>query len=233
MKTTQWEQTLQTISENEKPVVNLMVDFETFGVNPENCGIMSAAVVSFSVFGEEDSEQVLIHKMASIESNWMDRRDVSTSQEWWTDARRSSALSHYLECVNTDPENSVEQLEQAVIEQINAFAENEDINVLLWSRGNFDIVILRRIFRRNEIEFPIPYYNIRDARTFIMEHHIDESLFVEPNETEHVALYDCRRCIREIQYINRTLRDCGFYSAVDAITSDENHRRMKALKEEL
>lgn len=221
---------MQMISGNEKQVVNLMVDFETFGINPENCGIMSAAAVAFSVFGEQ-KDRVLFHKTATLESNWMDQRDVSTSQEWWTDARRSNALSLYLESVNTDPENSVEQLEQEVIERIKELADNA--NLVLWSRGNFDIIILRRIFRRNEVEFPVPYYDIRDARTFILEHHIDESLFVKPNEIEHVALYDCLQCIREIQYINRTLRDCGFYSAVDAITSEENHRRMKALKEEL
>lgn len=209
--------------------MNLMIDFETFGVDPETCGIMSVALVPFETFEGEEPEEKCHLFYATLESNWLAGRDVESCRAWWLQKERSAALSHYLEEAKSEAV-TVDLLEDAVIGALNGLEKRCDVT--LWSRGDFDIRILKAIFRRNEAELPVPFYKVRDARTYIMEHHIDESRFVRKEELEHVALHDCRRCIREIQYINRALRDCGFFRAVDAITPEESRQRMKSRKEE-
>lgn len=219
---TQWEQSLQKAPAGEKPVRNIMVDFETFGLEPETCGIMSAAIVGFDPLEGEGEARSFF---ASLLSNWLSGRDVSGCQEWWNHKDRSLALSIYLEQASCTEGATIGELEQGVVAALEEQAQSGDC-IVLWSQGDFDIAILKAIYRRAGAKFPVPYYNVRDARTFILEHHIDESLFTGAG-TEHVALDDCRSQIRKIQYINRALRGCGFYKSVDAITAEENHRRLK------
>lgn len=220
--TSQW---LQSVAKGEVPV-NLMIDFETFGNNPDTCGIMSFALTEFDELDDSLRPRYELLMAVSMESNYEMGLDMASSQKWWNKAERTAAWSWYVEMDKVTLQFAQQQL-------CNLFSmlNEKNVDYRLWSRGDFDIRILRRLLKGMDVD--IPYYVVRDARTFIRSLHMDESLCVKEADLLHSPMADCMHCISCIQRANTTLRKLNFYEdeMIVGVTDLENSSRLKKIRE--
>jgi hypothetical protein len=230
----QWRLSQQTWTGQKgagKPDLHLMIDFETFSSDPEACGVMAVAVIPFFLREDAAVQIPSFRQYVSMESNYFGGRDMSDSQSWWCALPRLCARNVYRDMVKNRRVRTLHDMEQDLMDYIIDRVENkEDLpydKVYLWSRGNFDIAILSRIFKNYGRDFPIPFYRIRDARTFIVEHHVDESMFLRHDDILHTPDVDAGNDIRAIQYIFSKLDQCGFFELVGAITPECNRKWLK------
>lgn len=213
---------LQSAEKGNVPA-NFMIDFETFGSNPDTCGIMSVAVVEFTELPGMECRGRELMLVASMETNYERGLDMWSSQQWWNDRGRTPAWSWYT------AEEKV-SLDCLVCRLTEFFEELEGEDYRLWSRGDFDIRILQRLLHESGVS--VPYYAVRDVRTFIRGLHVDESLVWMANQVAHSPLCDCRQAIHAVQLINGVLAESGFYEdkRIGATTDECSHKHLQQVR---
>lgn len=133
---------------------HIMVDLETLGTGP-NAAVLSIGMVMFDDSKPFPLSPEGIHQ--KIRQNTVSGDvDIDTVM-WWMqqsdDARRKMV------------DDSGEFPEIVVVTDVARFLKSYD-DVLLWGNGaSFDNVILRSLFARNEVKWPLKYTSDRCYRT--------------------------------------------------------------------
>ncbi|EEU4826685.1 3'-5' exoribonuclease [Escherichia coli] len=134
---------------------HLMIDLETMGKNPD-APIASIGAVFFDPqTGEQGPEFSKIIDMGTCGGTV----DISTI-EWWLQRSGEARAAILADRIPLD--DALLQLREFIDENSGEFF------VQVWGNGaNFDNVILRRSYERQEIPCPWRYYNDRDVRTIV------------------------------------------------------------------
>ncbi|EOM7417531.1 3'-5' exoribonuclease [Escherichia coli] len=134
---------------------HLMIDLETMGKNPD-APIASIGAVFFDPqTGEQGPEFSKIIDMGTCGGTV----DISTI-EWWLQRSGEARAAILADRIPLD--DALLQLREFIDENSGEFF------VQVWGNGaNFDNVILRRSYERQEIPYPWRYTNDRDVRTMV------------------------------------------------------------------
>ena len=179
----------------KKPILNIMLDLETTA-KTENAGILSWAMVAFTVNGE-DIPEFTFERVVTLRSCFFAGMKIEAdTQEWW-DKQDPQAKHHIL----TREAESIRTVAKEAYMQLEALADNHD--VYLWSRGiDFDLPKIKWCFEhlleKDEKDFPFKFSHKMDVRTVLKFMGIDQSQF-EFQGVQHRSVDDCKHDIRMIQ----------------------------------
>jgi len=231
------------MSKDNKPRLDLMVDIETLGTDP-NAVILQVAIVPFSPnpknevpdtraalcsepFGESfrDNDAYGFTSTLSVFTNMLLGRTVSQDTiNWWNDPKRADNLASMVQKIDGDGADDARD----VLLEIHSilYRLNEHFDMYLWCRGyDFDLTILDSAMRQ-AVEYaakqtgetpayktPWNYWAKRDVRTWV---DMLKIVGIEPTkrETPHDALGDCIKQIAEVQEV------VIHYAAVSVIGDD-------------
>jgi hypothetical protein len=219
------------------PDLHLMIDFETFSTDTENGGIMGAAIVPFVLTGsipEDAPEAEPFFRWATMESNYIENREMKSSQKWWSEPERLRAWEAYTLATGLGAACHVRnELEPWIMNYVDWFFRPEwDYrhyrDVYVWSRGVFDMEILVNIYKRHGRRCPVPFYRFRDVRTFLSALHFPEAEVLVSGEVIHVPHTDCLNDIRAVRRAYAVLDECGFFSKVGAVSAEANRQQLKS-----
>ncbi|ENA9887131.1 3'-5' exoribonuclease [Escherichia coli] len=162
---------------------HLMIDLETMGKNPD-APIASIGAVFFDPqTGEQGPEFSKIIDMGTCGGTV----DISTI-EWWLQRSGEARAAILADRIPLD--DALLQLREFIDENSGEFF------VLVWGNGaNFDNVILRRSYERQEIPCPWRYTNDRDVRTIValgLVMDFDARSVITFEGERHNALHDAR-----------------------------------------
>ncbi|EES5071068.1 exonuclease [Escherichia coli] len=162
---------------------HLMIDLETMGKNPD-APIASIGAVFFDPqTGEQGPEFSKIIDMGTCGGTV----DISTI-EWWLKQSREAQSAILTDEIPLD--DALLQLREFIDENSGEFF------VQVWGNGaNFDNVILRRSYERQEIPCPWRYTNDRDVRTIValgLVMDFDARSVITFEGERHNALHDAR-----------------------------------------
>lgn len=158
---------------------HLMIDLETLGTSP-GCVVHELAAVSFDPATDDTSEFYLI---IDIESSERAGLTISaTTLKWWNDqgGPRQDGADEF----------------HAAMKFFKAFLDYSSPESV-WSWGSdFDLPILRALFKAAGLHWPLKYWTTRDARTVW---DIANPGVIHPRAKGHNALDDCRRQISQLK----------------------------------
>ncbi|KYT48571.1 exodeoxyribonuclease VIII [Escherichia coli] len=162
---------------------HLMIDLETMGKNPD-APIASIGAVFFDPqTGEQGPEFSKIIDMGTCGGTV----DISTI-EWWLQRSGEARAAILADRIPLD--DALLQLREFIDENSSEFF------VQVWGNGaNFDNVILRRSYERQEIPCPWRYTNDRDVRTIValgLVMDFDARSVITFEGERHNALHDAR-----------------------------------------
>ncbi|ELL7149465.1 3'-5' exoribonuclease [Escherichia coli] len=162
---------------------HLMIDLETMGKNPD-APIASIGAVFFDPqTGEQGPEFSKIIDMGTCGGTV----DISTI-EWWLQRSGEARAAILADRIPLD--DALLQLREFIDENSGEFF------VQVWGNGaNFDNVILRRSYERQEIHCPWRYTNDRDVRTIValgLVMDFDARSVITFEGERHNALHDAR-----------------------------------------
>ncbi|END6498175.1 3'-5' exoribonuclease [Escherichia coli] len=162
---------------------HLMIDLETMGKNPD-APIASIGAVFFDPqTGEQGPEFIKIIDMGTCGGTV----DISTI-EWWLQRSGEARAAILADRIPLD--DALLQLREFIDENSGEFF------VQVWGNGaNFDNVILRRSYERQEIPCPWRYTNDRDVRTIValgLVMDFDARSVITFEGERHNALHDAR-----------------------------------------
>lgn len=160
--------------------MDLMIDLETLGTNPD-CPVISIGAVFFDKTGLKSEFYINLDVDKQINDG---RRMTADTFKWWmsqTDGAKrvfkekpttvSKGLSEFVEFVKKGA--SVKRVKP-------------------WGNGStFDISILEDLFEEYEIKVPWLFYNIRDMRTF--KEYVYDGKDMKFEGTAHNALDDAKQ----------------------------------------
>ena len=139
---------------------DIMIDIETFGTG-SNSIIVSISAVNFDISTGAigDKFEVGIDLKEQIRSGA--HIDVDTVV-WWL-GQPKEAQEELLKIERIDVKTALELLNAWIL---NIDYPNKDMK--LWGNGaTFDNVIVRNLYRRENIEFPLPFWCDNDVRTLV------------------------------------------------------------------
>lgn len=188
---------------------DLIIDFETLGTGKQtdnfiivNCSYMFFNPREKNEFGD------LINLVNFSKFNIKEQHDFGWRAEdkvldWWKSQPKNIRKQlHPSEC-----DTSLQQFTEDFVTYINKNSQVER----LWSRGiNFDLPILKRIFRQTnkDLDVHIPYWSATDIRTFlntITDFKIKDLGFIPPickncNFEKHNSIHDISMDVSRIQF---------------------------------
>lgn len=179
----------------KKPILNIMVDLETTA-KTENAGILSWAMISFAVNGEEIPDFTFERTVTLRSCFFAGMKIEADTQEWWD--KQSPQAKHHILAGEAD---SIRTVTKDAYTQLEALAESHDI--YLWSRGiDFDLPKIKWCFEhlleKDEKDFPFKFSHKMDVRTVLKFMGIDQSQF-EFQGVQHRSVDDCMHDIEMIQ----------------------------------
>lgn len=230
------------MSKENKPRLDLMVDIETLGTDP-NSVILQVAIVPFSpnpknevpdtreelggdYFGYTDKSTFGFTSTISVFTNMLLGRTVSQDTiNWWNDPKRADNLASMVQKIDGD---GADDAREVLLEIYHIFAKlNEHFDMYLWCRGyDFDLPILDYAMRQ-AVEYaakhtgdtpayktPWNYWAKRDVRSWV---DMLKLVGIEPTkvETPHDAWADCMKQIKEVQEVISIYTDAlnrGYYN---------------------
>ena len=138
-----------------KKDLNLMLDIETLGTNP-NAIVLSIGAVFFTKGGLKETFYVELNKEDQVSRG---RRSTPSTVEWWN--TRGIPIPGDASCNNT-----------VVLKQLQEFINDGQIfhgkDVKVWGNGSsFDVTIMEHLFSIYNIEAPWKFFNVRDVRTIV------------------------------------------------------------------
>lgn len=188
----------EVITEEEIIMKDFMVDLETMGLDA-NSLITTVSIVQFDLTTGNMGEEL---ELAISWNEQVDKGaivDVSTVQ-WWLHQDREA-----LDTMMRLEGNPVSE----VISSINSyFARNsEDLrNVKLWGNGKeFDNVLLRNLYKRHNVIFPLAYWCDNDVRTLVSIADINTHNFAFDG-VKHRGVDDCKHQINYCSHAYRVLK---------------------------
>ena len=178
-------------------MINLMVDIETTGLDPNENAIIQLAAVPFDLNILARGTQAF--KMAMTIPS--DRKWNENTKQWWEE---------------TNPNVLGEISKDAIhfIEVLNKFKEYvdkfEDEEIRFWSNHPFDWNFLNSYFSSYGVKRPFKYYAFRDLDTYIVALVGESNIKTYKPEAdvrfEHDALYDC---ILQVDWLFESIRNKG------------------------
>lgn len=148
-----------------KPHMNLMIDLETLGTEP-NAPVISIGAVFFDKERFKEEFYTTLNFEQQIDTGR--KLDFSTIKWWMFQDNKAKKI---FKDIKTDTLTGLKQF----TEFCNLYKAKP------WGNGStFDIAILEDTFRMYKIEIPWKFWNVRDYRTF-------KQLF--PNEIEREGVY--------------------------------------------
>lgn len=171
-----------------RKAVNLMIDLETLGTNPDAPVISIGAVF----FDKKELKEEFYATIDVKEQIALGRKVTGDTLQWWM-SQDDAAKNVFKE--------DARDVTTVLIEFI-AFCKTHVPRA--WGNGStFDISIMEDIFRQYDLTIPWQYFNVRDFRTF-------KQLFrkkLERAGTHHNALDDAKY---QANYIIHNLEDTKF-----------------------
>lgn len=157
----------------------VMIDFETLGVAP-GCVVHEFGAVRFDSKTRRIGDS--LHLVVSIDDSIAHGLTVEKNTlDWWNN--RGGPNQQNARTLHNAAKILADFLSGAQIET-------------LWSWGTcFDLPIIRACFRAASVDWPVPYYAARDART------VWDLAFrgvIHERRGNHDALADCRCQIRQL-----------------------------------
>lgn len=206
-------------------VLDVTIDFETCALSA-NAAILQLAAVPFKRNPKEFSyKNVFARDMPNFNAKVDLRSCVMDGFEfdkdtlkWW--AEKPQVLKDEVMGGDCYPLQEVMEQFSEWLDYISSGKENPVI--VLWAQGaDFDIAILRNVFRKYKLTLPVSFHNFRDARTFIIENgaallldhpedgiadnsKVYEKIPALPELTEsmpHNALFDAMRTSWNVAYV--------------------------------
>ena len=154
-------------------ILDVTIDFETCALSA-NAAVMQLAAVPFQRNPEEfsyknvfDRDMPTFNARVDLRSCVMDGFDFDKETlKWW--AEKPQVLKD--EVMGGDCYPLKEVMEQFAEWLVDISSDKESPVIVLWAQGaDFDIAILRNVFRKYQLTLPVAFHNFRDARTFIIE----------------------------------------------------------------
>lgn len=162
---------------------NVMIDIETMGLHSDAV-VLSIGAVFFDEkgLGKEFYEKVDMQSCIDLGLTI----DASTLY-WWME-QSESARKEFVECQGSDIVDSMGRLTGFLKEEF----RTDQYPGKVWSNGtDFDLSILKTIYRKLGMEVPWKYYNQRDFRTYRKMASSDKTLDYGKG-TAHNALNDAK-----------------------------------------
>lgn len=144
------------MAEFKQRVRQTVIDLETYGKSPY-AAIASIGIVDFFVGDEFVIEDQYYANIDQGLNKKLNREYDDDTIDWWLeqDINVRNAL-----LIDQKPLD-------VVMREVIAFIDKK---ATIWCQGtDFDISILKTIFKQLELEIPWKYYNVRDSRTFTEE----------------------------------------------------------------
>ena len=146
-------------------MAHILIDFETLG-SALNGKVTYVSWCHFSIDERESIDEIL-PRVNDFKFNWLEQDQYELDSgviEFW----KKQPIEIRNEMLGK-PETG-----GTIKEFLNEFSDTffstgfSAKTDVLWSRGNtFDITILDRLFKDEDIEAPYPFWRVRDARTFL------------------------------------------------------------------
>lgn len=201
-----------------KQIINIGVDLETASRQP-NAAILSIAAQPFvlgnktiDVSPHAPSFYEVINATSCVLAGMHFEQETI---DWWS-KQDDAAKAELLQCGAKTIRMALEEF----VNYIEFFKKEYDAEVVIWTQGtDFDIAILKHAIPNilGVKELPWKYYNVRCARTFILEginllypdcdcaspyDHVPEL----EGHTPHNALSDVKRMIHNVQWVHGQLQ---------------------------
>lgn len=158
--------------------LDVTFDLETASLS-STAAIIQIGAVAWNRF-EEKSERLFedayeVSFGVDLRSAMMSGFDIDPETcKWWSNrdaALKNSILSEHVEHIK-----DVLLSFKAWLEEVRSTSSAESI--CLWAQGSdFDVPVLRNAFETFDIEFPVNYHAIRDARSVVLETFVRESIY--------------------------------------------------------
>jgi hypothetical protein len=151
---------------------DLVLDFETLGVDTNQCVAVSCAYTIFewNTFNTDPGYTLdeLLGKIKMDKFDVMEQKEKygyviePATLEWWSQQDKDIR-----KCIKPDPAKDISLVQ--FVENLKEYVKGRKI-VRVWSRGNnFDIPIIARIARDvgDNVNNIYPYWAVRDIRTYL------------------------------------------------------------------
>lgn len=178
----------------EKTMTNIMLDLETFGLDP-NAAIVAIGAVQFfpetNTLGDEFYRNIELR--SSVESGGIIDPEVVV---WWMKQGKEAKDSLFVD----------EQHIHSVLSDFLSWTKSFGGEPIIWGNGSaFDNVILRQSYKRSSIQEPWSYKNDRCYRTIRGMYP-----YIKPDERigiEHNALDDAKYQALHLMKILKTVTE--------------------------
>lgn len=173
--------------------MKLMIDIET--LNTETDSVVTE--IGYAFFKGDGNHPPIAS--GSYNLNVQDQLDKgrsisSDTLNFWIQTD-SDSLRSYLSYKDRNRDNK--QILQDLINKLNNITDVSKVEV--WTKGiDFDLPILKDLFKTYDLEYPFSFRNHRDFRTFAKIH----PEIVHKTKNTHNALYDC---LNQINHFNKII----------------------------
>jgi exodeoxyribonuclease VIII len=170
-----------------------MIDIETFATS-ERAAIRAIAVVEFCRLGDGGGRHLVLDTRPSMDGQIMSGREIDPNTVVWWGKTEPLVIKH--DAIGVE---SCDFLDTALLRLVQFIRPSEE-ECRIWSRGAFDLSILRHAWRDEFVAHPPwRYWQERDVRT------LDEFAPKEASAIPHHPLYDCFAQISQVQHAFRLL----------------------------
>ena len=182
---------------------HLMLDLETFGTS-SNSLIISISALEFDPFSIIEEPAEFTVGLSVLEQLLLPKTEIdfSTVSWWQTQSQEAKnrliAISAY----------SLQPALQAFVTFLTIIDPKLDIS--LWGNGaTFDCVLLRNLFLRAGIKFPLPYWADKDVRTLtqLVDYDTVKTITGDFVGVKHNAIDDCKHQVKLIHSSLNVLKE--------------------------
>jgi hypothetical protein len=168
-----------------------MIDIETFATS-DRAAIRAIAIVEFSRHGDGVIRHLVLDTRPAMDDQILSGREIDAKTVAWWAGNSRLVIKH-----DAPDVESCDFLDSALL-RLAQFIRPFNKESRIWSRGAFDLTILRHAWRHEfDIDAPWQYWQERDVRT------LDEFASKEKSAIPHHPLYDC---IAQISQVQRAFR---------------------------
>lgn len=182
---------------------HLMLDLETFGTS-SNSLIISISAVEFNPFSVIEEPAEFTVGVNVLEQLILPKTEIDLSTVVWWQAQKQEARDKLREITL----HSI----KIALGSFNNFLETLDpkLDISIWGNGaTFDCVLLRNLYRRANIEFPLPYWADKDVRTLtqLVDYDAVKKLTGDFVGVKHNAIDDCKHQVKLIHSSLNVLKE--------------------------
>lgn len=192
----------------KKPILDLMVDLETFSTNTDKGCVVSVGIKSFALPGRTLPAVMDLYKVINPQSSLRHGRIAEADTVAWWETKNAEAYAGLLSDIEREG-GEYYRVWGEILNELRFWAETFTLHV--WSKGiDFDFPLIFSSMRdaglvAAEGDMPYRYYNKHDVRTVL--HLAKRAGWEDPNVIiPHNALGDCHVQIIQlrsaIEYLN-------------------------------